>query len=128
MKRTTSGGFTLVEIMIVVLIIAVLTAIAIPAFMNAREQGRTKACVNNLRQISSAKMQYCLTNKLSGTATIPGGMTTLVGSASYLRATPVCPSQGTYTLNTIDIEPTCSIGASGAGQFAAGGSYYHGLP
>ena len=127
-KRAARVGFTLVEIMIVVFIIAVLLAIAVPAFMNAREEGRTKACVDNLRQISSAKVQYCLANKLSGTATIPGGMTTLVGTGSYLRAAPVCPSQGTYTLNSVDTDPTCSIGVGGAGQFAAGGSYYHGLP
>lgn len=53
-------GFTLVEIMIVVAIIGLLAAIAIPAFMKARNSARRNACVNNLRQIDGAKDQYAL--------------------------------------------------------------------
>lgn len=55
-----SKGFTLVEIMIVVAIIGLLSSIAIPAFLKARNTARRNACINNLRQISSAKDQYGL--------------------------------------------------------------------
>ncbi|MGC8862798.1 MAG: type II secretion system protein, partial [Armatimonadota bacterium] len=63
--RKRRGGFTLIEIMIVVLIISVLLAIAIPNFMRARETSRAKACCSNLRQIETAKEQNAMDNKLS---------------------------------------------------------------
>ncbi|MCL6624082.1 MAG: prepilin-type N-terminal cleavage/methylation domain-containing protein, partial [Fimbriimonadales bacterium] len=57
-KNRRRKGFTLVEIMIVVLIIGILLAIAIPNFMRARETSRTKSCISNLRQIDAAKEQW----------------------------------------------------------------------
>ena len=53
-------GFTLVEIMIVVAIIGLLAAIALPSFMKARASARRNACINNLKQIDGAKDEYCL--------------------------------------------------------------------
>ena len=64
-KKAT--GFTLVEIMIVVLIIGILLAIAIPNFVAARESSRAKACVGNLKQIDSATQQWCMDQKKSNT-------------------------------------------------------------
>lgn len=65
MKRKNSKGFTLVEIMIVVVIIGLLAAMAIPAFNKVREQSREKAITNNLRQIASAGQQYILSEGVS---------------------------------------------------------------
>jgi type IV pilus assembly protein PilA len=62
MKKTSRKGFTLVEIMIVVVIIGLLAAMAVPAFNKVREEARRKAIINNLRQVASAGQQYILEN------------------------------------------------------------------
>ena len=134
-KKTT--GFTLVEIMIVVLIIGILLAIAIPNFVAARESSRAKACVGNLKQIDSATQQYCMDKKLSSStyaASLPTIDTTattgLVGTSGYIRALPVCPSSGTYAVAAnITLVPTCSVVTSNASDtnYQSGGKFYHGM-
>jgi prepilin-type N-terminal cleavage/methylation domain-containing protein len=99
--------FTLVEIMIVVAIIGLLAAIAIPSFINARNQSRKNACINNLRQIDGAKEQYALANNLNTGDTVT--LANLVGTAGYIKATPACPANGTYTVNAIGTNPACSV-------------------
>ena len=101
-------GFTLVEIMIVVLIIGILLAIAVPNFIKARETSRSKSCVANLKQIEAAKEQWCMDNKQSTTAT-PAD-TDLYGNTAYVKNTPSCPSGGTYTIGDMATRPVCSIG------------------
>src|SRR5579875_928487 len=81
------GGFTLVEIMIVVLIIGILLAIAIPNFVKARETSRARACVANLKEIDSAKQQYMMDKNIS---TYAGAMTDL--APTYIRVAPTCPA------------------------------------
>src|SRR6059058_4047354 len=88
-------GFTLVEIMIVVLIIGILLAIAVPNFIKARESSRTQACIANLKQLDSATEQYAMENKARTGATV--AISALVGSANYIKSTPACPSGGTYS-------------------------------
>src|ERR687883_171907 len=88
-------GFTLVEIMIVVLIIGILLAIAVPNFIKARETSRAKACVANLKQIESAKEQWAMDNKKTNTDTPTPAQ--LYGTDKYIKTTPSCPSGGAYT-------------------------------
>src|SRR5213083_2297847 len=98
-RTSRKSGLTLVEIMIVVAIIGLLAAIAIPNFIKARQSSQTNACINNLRQISGAIATWALENKKIGTSTV--GLSDIAGTASlYIRETPSCPAGGTYGLTT----------------------------
>ena len=101
-------AFTLVEIMIVVLIIGILLAMAIPNFVRARETSRAKSCQSNLKQINGAKELWAMDNKKTATDTAPAS-TDL--ASTYIKVYPACPSNGTYTIGQVSIIPTCSIGA-----------------
>ena len=107
MKIFRKKAFTLVEIMIVVLIIGILLAIAVPNFMKARDTSRTNSCVNNLREISDAKEQWAMDNK-KGDADTP--LSTDL-APNYIKSYPTEPTGGTYTINNMATNPTCSVGA-----------------
>ena len=102
--KTNKQGFTLVEIMIVVAIIGLLAAIAIPSFMKARTTSQQKACINNLRQIESGKEQWALANKKAQGDDI---VTTEIDV--YMKEAPDCPAGGDYTYDKIGTDASCSI-------------------
>jgi prepilin-type N-terminal cleavage/methylation domain-containing protein len=118
-KTSRNSGFTLVEIMIVVAIIGLLAAIAIPNFVRARTQSQKNACINNLRQIDGAVQQWALENKQGAAATV-----NKTDVYPYLKNSVICPSGGTsftdsYAVTDVATKPTCiSTGGKAANGHA----------
>jgi prepilin-type N-terminal cleavage/methylation domain-containing protein len=115
LDRTTKSGVTLVEIMIVVAIIGLLAAIAIPNFARARTTSQANACINNLRQIDGAKQTWGLEHNLVPNATPQDSDISPYmgrGSAGLLPFCPADSSQSftsSYTVNDLQTAPTCQI-------------------
>ncbi len=116
-KWRATGGFTLVEIMIVVAIIGLLASIAIPNFIKARANSQTNACIYNLHQIDDATQEWALENHQISTSpvSIPG-ITKYLGrvtggslTSCFCPADPTSLFANSYSVTTVDASPTCLI-------------------
>lgn len=103
-NMSRKSGFTLVEIMIVVAIIGLLAAIAVPNFIKARENSQKNACIANLKQIDGATQTWALEQKVATGKAIDG--TALFGANNYIRIEPKCPADAkAYTLLNVGDDP-----------------------
>ena len=100
------GGFTLVEIMIVVAIIALLAAIAVPGFLRARKRSQASRIINDLRLIDSAVDQYAIeTNKKSGDTVGVADWTNYLKKGTNLYVTGADLFGNSYGIQTVDALP-----------------------
>ena len=115
--RSKKQAFTLVEIMIVVAIIGLLAAIAIPNYVHARTVSQANSCINNLRQMDGAVQQWALENRKKSSAPY-----TLSVIKPYLKLDsngnlPACPGNGQYAAGpTVTNAPTCSLSSATPGH------------
>ncbi|MGI5844298.1 MAG: competence type IV pilus major pilin ComGC [Candidatus Xenobium sp.] len=95
-RRKKSGGFTLIELMIVIAIIAILAAILVPNFIRARAQGQFTACKSNLKNIATALEMYSTDSQ----GRYPTKLSKLSDNQKYLRTIPTCASAGSDTYSS----------------------------
>ena len=99
-------GFTVKEILILVAIVVLIAAVAIPSFLKARNRSQQNVCINNLRILDAGKYSCAMVFHLTD-----GDIVVTASVNEYIKGqtTPICPAGGTYTYGNIGSNPQCSI-------------------
>ena len=117
-RTNHKSGFTLVEIMIVVAIIGLLAAIAVPNFIRARTKSQQSSCISNIHQIDAAIQQWALETKQEVTASVAtdgSEIAPYLGRGAGSVVDVICPSDtdesftSSYLVTTVDEPPSCKI-------------------
>ena len=121
MKMKLKKGFTLVEIMIVVAIIAILAAIAIPNFVKYRKESQQATCEQTRAQIVTAAENWGSKPENASATTVDLAVLAPTDGSGYFKNTPTCPSGGGYTItkNTTSGAWECTCNAEGHSAAAA---------
>ena len=123
--QTKRAGFTLVEIMIVVAIIALLAAIAVPGFLRARKRSQASRILNDLRMIDSAVDQYSIeTSRTSGATVNTADWTNYVRKNAVLYNTGQDLLGDAYGVQTVDSIPQVPVGALNTLSDVAGTGFW----
>lgn len=109
-RNSKIRAFTVVELMIVVLVLSILLAVAVPSWMGARERAREGVCHANLRMIEHAKEQFAMEGKKQAGDSVANSdiWPTYLKSRTF----PQCPEGGAYTVGAIGTDPSCSVHGS----------------
>lgn len=115
-------GFTLIELMIVIAIIGVLAAIAIPNFNSARKKARQKACIANIKMLENALEMYDMdtppgsgVSSTQTTVVCPSGdqpcpdFESVLQNGGYVQRVPLCPTRGTFDSYTAGRDPSAGF-------------------
>ena len=105
LSRRARSGFTLIEMTIVILIIGILCAIAIPSYLRCRENSEIRVCRSHLRHLQDAKERWAMENR-KRSSDVPD-IDDLV--PAYLKEMPICPTNGHYKLGSVGENPTCDV-------------------
>jgi prepilin-type N-terminal cleavage/methylation domain-containing protein len=111
-SRSSRAGFALVEIMIVIGIMAIVVAIAVPGWIRQRSLSQQRSCQENLSKIDGAKEQWALETRQAPDAVPTLNDLYAEGGELFLKTLPRCPTNGTYRLNAVGADAACSITAA----------------